>query len=511
MHNVRVRGDVKRSYLSSKQLNTIKQKRLLKKRKFIDDKQVPTGVVGWVHTGFSDLSKEDESYKAKKAVGDTLTELFFKTMFNKDDIFFLYMTINAIFKSIGGVGNILIKGGAVLSIFRESLSVTETEITQDLCKEFIEDLKPKIADLDVIVPYPDEWVGSNEKVLDIGYKVYKKFNEYWEPIMNRLAKSFMENEEVLKLLKVQLEDTNSEFRKNLLLAMKIGADHKNLDFNIKTTKAFSTYTRQLEDFYSESYKQETEGESFISCGLVEGIVMPTSMITPLVFDLCRIILNFNISCEGRSESINVKLGFVDMPFQRYSTIKDSNTFGVQVELRENDMNELKKNLYRDKLLDGNVHTITVNHAVNEDIRDMLYRRNYFVFEDTKYEKRLRRDILYNALLLYKKAGVNRVKHELGAFRDSLISINECLEDKHWLKCLHTKATNAKLPSRLYQHIMDSIKSMSGILLGKLPEYLCNAPSLVEEYKDELRTFVDRVSIDADYTHRLFTHCTLSFK
>ena len=240
---------------------------------------------------------------------------------------------------------------------------------QDLCQEFIEETKSKVADLDVIVPYPDEWENKNEKILALGYNVYKKFGSYFKTdgLISKLANEFVKQQEVLDILKIRLEGEDTEernyIREQIMLSLGIDKNDKTLEFDIEPTGSFSSYTRQLEDFFSESYKIDPEGkEMLLTCACVEGIVMPTSKITPLVFNLCRIIMNFKITCKEKGKEAKIKLTLVDMPFESYSNLKHSTEYEVNTKLSREEMNTIKENLYKDKLIENKIHTISINTA-----------------------------------------------------------------------------------------------------------------------------------------------------
>lgn len=505
----RTRGEVRREYVPEKHMKNINSiPRAFNK----EGKQIPTGVKGWTHTGFSKLDREDLGYNARKTLGDIMTNLFFENLFNESEVFFFYMLLNKCHKEIHPSSNILIKGGVVLSLFRNALHEAFKLKLKDgsvgeHCSIYIEETKPNVSDLDVIVPHPDKW--ANDAILDMGYQLYKKFNEYMskDGLDKKLAKMFIDKINIFE---------KDDVLEHLMVAMKFKPDDVvDVDmFKLELNPSQSSYSRQLKDFYSESYKREDDEPSLLTCSCVEGVVMPTSKIAPLVFNLCKILLNLKIT-YGEEKSINIKMSLIDMSFQGHSVIGSGTATKMTV---KTSIDEIGQMIAPGGVLPPQsqvVHTITINQAVNEDIRDMLYRRNNFIFEDTKYEKRLRRDIFYNTLLLYNKVGIKRTRRELKAFMKALEFIDICIMgsrrtggSRKWLKCLAEESIKARdgLPSSVFTHILDSINSMATTLMlpkDEAPKYL---EQVKDQYEEDLRTTLDRILIDVGFGLKLVTEC-----
>lgn len=526
-------GEYHRQDLTDKQLSHLN----LKKKAFVDGEQIPIGLDIFTdrtgknveHTGFSDLNIEDNVYTAKKEISNYISELFMKLMLNESEILFLFMIANICYHEVmgkdSGNENMLIKGGVVLSIFREKMFKYATEkykemndTQKDVCKDYVDLFKPKIADLDLICPVPDSW--KSEERLAVGFKIYRCFGSYFKTdgLITKISKEFCERPEILNFLKVR-DDGDEErdtIRKHILDAMGVQDEQllKTAEFNMEPAPSYSTYTRHLEGFNTESYRIDPEGpEMILTCGCVEGITLVTSKQKPILFDLSKIVMNFKITLEGsaacKQNAITVKVGLIDIPFQNASTIESKHSVDIPLVFKREELNTIKSHLYKEKQMKNEVHMITVDYAVNHDIRDMLYKRNFFVFEDTKYEKRLRRDILYNALLIFKKTDINRARTELKDLQDKLSFILECAEkhitaDKEWLKCIEKESGRTKLNSGLYKHIITSIHDMTEILLKddkKRPTYIN-----VNKYTDKLRVYLDTLVFEVAFIYKLFGEC-----
>ena len=516
---------VKREYVTEKQLEVIKNKlkTKLEGNKFhgLEKFTSLTGMNVECHS-LGNVRESDDQYVLKKDLSNHFTDVFFKRFLTRDENFFLYSVLNTAFRERSGLNppqNLIVKGSAALSLYTSKIydKVVESyhkldEEQQGICREVVETIKPTSSDLDLAMPFPDTMTDT-ESIMAMGLRTYKQFAFYMKhnDLIRNLITDFCNSE----YTKEGFNDTTilDHLRKlfNIDPDIDINAD----SFYLATSVGNSLYTRLMNDFETECYKLDLPN-MMMSFKAVEGIVQPTTMINPFIVTLVQIIMNVKVVYKETGRYIKLKLPIIDLAAVPESSIgNDVTKYKCPVNLTRPELQAAKKHMIARGVYDCNIYAITADHAINADIRSMLYERNHFIWEDDKVPKRLMRDVFYNILLLQQSEGVNVAKTEAEAFYNCINNIYKTCnitdtDTTKWLTCMQSSTCKTKL----FQHIIEKINSMAHILNHSkgddlLPYYIRQF-GLYDQYIEEFKDFIETLRFTANFVHIAFTQCIQVF-
>ena len=524
--NVEGGKGVKREYVTDKQLDVIKNKL---KTKLEGDKY--HGLEKFTHlTGMNvecqslgNVRGSDTSYILKKDLSNHFTDIFFKRFLTRDENFFLYSVLNTAFREKSGLNppqNLIVKGSAALSLYTSKIydkivKSMDHKLNDDehhgICREVVETIKPTSSDLDLSMPFPNSMTDT-ESIMAMGLRTYKQFAFYMKhnDLIRNLMTDFCNSEHVK-------EGFNStSILDSLRELFNIDADTSTNvdDFYLAVSVGNSLYTRLMNDFETECYRLDLPN-MMMSFKAVEGIVQPTTMINPFIVTLMQIIMNVKIVYKPTGRYIKLKLPIIDLAAVPEASIGDDVAkYKCPVNLDRPELQAAKRHMISRGVYDCNIYAITPDHAINADIRSMLYERNYFIWEDDKVPKRLMRDIFYNVLLIQQTEGSDAAKTEAEAFYNCVNNIYDtCMKDdgtdiSSWLTCMKT----SKCKTKLFQHIVKKINSMADVLSRKddLMPYYIRQFGLYDQYIEEFKEFMDTLRFTANFVYTAFTQCIQVF-
>lgn len=509
---------VKREYVTDKQLEVIKGKLKTKlegdKYHGLEKFTSLTGMNVECHS-LGNVRESDDQYVLKKDISNYFTDIFFKRFLTRDENFFLYSVLNTAFREKSGLNppqNLIVKGSAALSLYTSKMydRVVESyhkldEEQQGICREVVETIKPTSSDLDLAMPFPDSMTDT-ESIMAMGLRTYKQFAFYMKH--NDLIRNLMTDFCSSEYVKEGFNDTAIQSQLCELFNVEASVD----SFSLATSAGNSLYTRLMNDFETECYKLDLPN-MMMSFKAVEGIVQPTTMINPFIVTLIQIIMNVKVVYKPTGRYIKLKLPIIDLAAVPESSIgRDIAKYKCPVNLTRPELEAAKKHMIARGVYDCNIYAITPDHAINADIRSMLYERNYFIWEDDKVPKRLMRDVFYNILLLQQSEGPNAAKTEAEVFYNCINNIYETCMDTNkdvsaWLTCMGL----SKCKTKLFQHIIEKINSMAHTLNDhdSLPYYIRQF-GLYDQYIEEFKDFMETLRFTANFVHTAFTQCIQVF-
>ena len=523
--NVEGGKGVKREYVTDKQLEVIKNKLKTKlegnKYHGLEKFTSLTGMNVECHT-LGNVRESDNQYTLKKDLSNYFTDIFFKRFLTRDENFFLYSVLNTAFKERSGLNppqNLIVKGSAALSLYTFNMydKVVESyhklnEEQQGICREVVETIKPTSSDLDLAMPFPDTMTDT-ESIMAMGLRTYKQFAFYMKH--NDLIKNLITDFCNSKHVKEGFNNTTILDSLRELFNIDANIDINADSFCLAISVGSSLYTRLMNDFETECYQLDLPN-MMMSFKAVEGIVQPTTMINPFIVTLIQVIMNIKVVYKPTCRYIKLKLPIIDLAAVPESSIgKDITRYKCPINLTRSELQAAKKHMMTRGVYDCNIYAITPDHAINADIRSMLYERNYFIWEDDKVPKRLMRDIFYNILLLQQSEGPNAAKTEAEVFYNCINNIYEtCMDtDKNvsaWLTCMES----SRCKTKLFQHIIEKINSMAHTLNhnknDELLPYYIRQFELYDQYIEEFKDFMETLRFTANFVHTAFTQCIQVF-
>ena len=413
---------------------------------------------------------DSEKYFLTHAISDYFTDIFYKQFLTKKQSVEIYTALNKAFNEVVkekpfntmNNPNLIIKGSSALSLYTENFYRNSKNVYDDMdyknrvaCDEVMEVVKPKSADLDLSMPYPDE-IDDKETIISLGILTFKKFISYG--LLDKYLERFTDFHAVKNVLSATGDHSEDESAIREKIA-DLFNDHKPNDYELQSKLGKAHYTRMLRNNRAEVYELDYE-EKLVSFRITESVMFPTTMIPSLILDLMRIHISFNIINKDTDKSKSIKLNIIDLSGYPESKIGNITSYISNI-----------KTDYGDE-----IHSITMSKAIEEDINDMLYRRNYFVWEDSKYKKRVKRELFYRTL------------------KTALVDMEEAMDDIKKLKDMQMVDN--------FKHIVENVRMMKFRLKNDIPEYV-NKYDLLDEYKNNYKEYKQFLKDTCDWVISMF--------